>query len=57
MTILQHLKERGVALVFAHLQSDLGRHRLTDVLGPDRIFDRLHEALVAYRSLPTSSEH
>jgi MFS superfamily sulfate permease-like transporter len=56
----QHLKERGVALVFAHVQSDLKpdleRHRLTDLFGPDRIFDRLHDALVAYRSLPTSSE-
>jgi sulfate permease, SulP family len=54
------LKERGVALVFAHVQSDLKpdleRHRLTDLLGPDRIFDRLHDALVAYRSLPSSSD-
>jgi sulfate permease, SulP family len=56
----QDLKEGGVALVFAHVQSDLKpdleRHRLTDLLGQDRIFDRLHDALVAYRSLPSSSE-
>jgi MFS superfamily sulfate permease-like transporter len=51
----QNLKERGVDLVFAHVQSDLKpdleRHRLTEVIGADKIFDRLHDALTAYHSL------
>jgi SulP family sulfate permease len=47
---LQHdLVQRGVALVFAHVQSDLrpdlDRHQLTEVIGADRIFDTLHQAL------------
>jgi sulfate permease, SulP family len=41
----------GVVMVFAHVQAslraDLVRHRLTDVIGADRIFDSLHEALAA----------
>jgi SulP family sulfate permease len=48
----QNLAERGVALLFAHVQSDLRadleRHQLTEVIGADRIFDRLHDALDAY---------
>jgi SulP family sulfate permease len=48
----QNLAERGVALVFAHVQpdlrADLERHQLTDVIGSNRIFDRLHDALDAY---------
>jgi sulfate permease, SulP family len=51
----QNLEERGVALVFAHVQSDLRpdleRHQLTEVIGPSRIFYRLHDALDAYRRL------
>jgi sulfate permease, SulP family len=51
----QNLKERGVDLVFAHVQSDLKsdleRHQLTDVIGADKIFDRLHDALAAYHSM------
>jgi SulP family sulfate permease len=45
----QDLAQRGVALVFAHVQSDLkpdlDRHQLTEVIGADRIFDTLHQAL------------
>jgi MFS superfamily sulfate permease-like transporter len=51
----QNLTERGVGLVFAHVQSDLKpdleRHQLTEVIGADRIFDRLHDALAAYHSM------
>ena len=43
----------GVVLVLVHVQSslqaDLDRHRLTDVIGVDHIFDSLHEALAAIR--------
>jgi MFS superfamily sulfate permease-like transporter len=46
------LAHRGVALVFAHVQSDLkpdlDRHHLTEAIGPNRIFDTLHAALAAY---------
>jgi len=41
----------GVVMVLAHaqpsLRSDLGRHRLIDVIGADHVFDSLHEALAA----------
>jgi MFS superfamily sulfate permease-like transporter len=48
------LARRGIKLVFAHvgadLQADLDRHRLTGLIGRDRIFDKLHEAIAAFRS-------
>ncbi len=48
----RNLKERGVQLVLAHVQSDLKpdleRHHLTEAIGPDRIFDRLRDALDAF---------
>jgi MFS superfamily sulfate permease-like transporter len=48
----QDLAHRGVELVFAHVQSDLkpdlDRHHLTESIGPNRIFDTLHEAVGAY---------
>ena len=41
----------GIVMVLAHaqpsLRSDLDRHRLTDVIGADHVFDSLHEALAA----------
>jgi SulP family sulfate permease len=47
------LAAQGTGLVFAHVQSDLkpdlDRHHLTEAIGPDRIFDSLHEALAALR--------
>jgi hypothetical protein len=33
----------------ASLQADLRRHRLSDVIGEDHIFDTLREALIAIR--------
>ncbi|MGD1095616.1 MAG: SulP family inorganic anion transporter [Bryobacteraceae bacterium] len=52
------LAQRGVELVFAHVQSDLkpdlDRHHLTEVIGGNRIFDSLHEALACYHNLKTS---
>jgi len=46
------LLRRGVTLSLARvgfsLQSDLDRHRVLDVIGPDRIFPRLHDALAAF---------
>jgi MFS superfamily sulfate permease-like transporter len=43
------LARRGVLLAFAHvgpsLRADLDRHNLTEVIGLERLFDTLHEAL------------
>jgi len=55
--VQKDLAAQGTGLVFAHVQSDLkpdlDRHHLTEVIGPDRIFDTLHEACAALRgSLP-----
>jgi SulP family sulfate permease len=51
----QDLAQRGVVLVFAHVQSDLrpdlDRHQLTEAIGANRIFDSLHQALNAYHDL------
>ncbi len=51
----EDLTQRGVQLVFAHVQSDLkpdlDRHHLTGIVGADRIFDTLHEALDCYHHL------
>jgi high affinity sulfate transporter 1 len=63
MDIQRDLAAKGIGLVFAHVQSDLkpdlDRHHLTEIIGPDRIFDSLHEALDALRAkvpaIPSSS--
>ncbi len=53
----EDLAHLGVALVFAHVQSDLkpdlDRHHLTEVIGANRIFYTLHEALDCYHNLAT----
>ena len=45
----EDLAHRGILLAFAHvgsdLRADLDRHHLTEVIGPARFFDTLHEAL------------
>jgi SulP family sulfate permease len=50
----EDLAERGVSLLLAHvesdLRSDLDRHGLTDVVGPTRIFDSLHQAIATLRA-------
>jgi high affinity sulfate transporter 1 len=47
----QDLIRRRIALVLVHtessLRADLHRHRLSDLIGPDHIFDTLHETLAA----------
>jgi sulfate permease, SulP family len=51
----QDLVNRGVVLAFARvplsLKADLDRHHLTEVIGPSRFFDRLHNALAAFAQL------
>jgi sulfate permease, SulP family len=48
----QDLVRCGVTLGFARvsvsLKSDLDRHRLTEVIGPEHLFERLHDAIRAY---------
>src|SRR5580698_6646330 len=55
----EDLAQLGVELVFAHVQSDLkpdlDRHHLTEVIGANRIFDSLHDALDAYHQLTPSA--
>jgi high affinity sulfate transporter 1 len=52
--LLDELAQRGVALVFARaspdLRSDLDRHGITALVGAQRVFPTLHEALAAVRS-------
>ena len=47
------LAGRGVVLVFARvfpgLRDDLDRHHITETLGPEHVFSRLHDALEAYK--------
>jgi SulP family sulfate permease len=51
------LAQRGVELVFAHVQSDLkpdlDRHHLTEIVGANRIFESLHGALASYHNRPS----
>ena len=55
----QEMVRCGVALVLARvslsLKADLNRHLLTEVIGPARFFDRLHDALAAFAELKDSS--
>ena len=52
----QKLKSLGTQLGFARmpfgLKADFARHRLTEVIDPRLIFNRLHEALAAFEKLP-----
>jgi SulP family sulfate permease len=52
--LLDDLAQLGVALVFARaspdLRSDLDRHGITALVGAQRVFPTLHEALAAVRS-------
>jgi sulfate permease, SulP family len=54
------LTRTGVALVLVHAQAsflaDLDRHRLTDVIGGEHIFETLHEALAMIRGQRVSPE-
>ena len=51
----EDLARKGVELVFARvepvLRSDLDRHHLTELIGPNRIFGRLHTAVASYHKL------
>jgi sulfate permease, SulP family len=52
MRLKDHLEREGVRLGFARLapstRADFDRHRLTEAIGPEQIFDRLHDAVDAF---------
>jgi sulfate permease, SulP family len=52
--VVEELRKQGIALVLAHVQSDLkpdlDRHHLTEAIGPERMFDTLHEAIAVFHA-------
>jgi MFS superfamily sulfate permease-like transporter len=52
--LIQRGIELGLARVSPSLKADLDRHRLTEVVGPTGIFDRLHDATSAFAKLRNS---
>jgi SulP family sulfate permease len=64
MVLKKNLTEAGIELAFARvpwdLRSDFDRHHLTEMIGPARIFNRLHDAVTAFEAMtnrpPGSSE-
>jgi sulfate permease, SulP family len=52
--LVKEWAKNGVTLVFAHisqnLKKDLDRQGLSEVIGPNRLFDTLRECLVAYEA-------
>jgi high affinity sulfate transporter 1 len=57
--LLRDLAASGVTVAFARvaffLRADLDRHHLTDVIGKENLFARIHDALAAYAKLQKSS--
>jgi MFS superfamily sulfate permease-like transporter len=55
--LFEELTAKGIALLIVHaepsLRSDLARHRLSDVIRDDRIFERLGDALAVVRGGPS----
>jgi SulP family sulfate permease len=52
MELQKSLTDAGVELAFARMpwdaKADFDRHHLTEAIGPDRIFNRLHDAVDAF---------
>jgi len=52
IALKKDLTEAGIELAFARLpwdlRSEFDRHHLTEMIGPARIFNRLHEAISAF---------
>ena len=55
LRLQKELAEDGVVLAFArvppYLKADFDRHHITEVIGADLIFPRLHDALDAFAKL------
>ncbi len=54
LDLCAEMKQRGVKLVFgrvsAYLRADMDRHGITEVIGTEHIFTKLHDALAALSS-------
>jgi MFS superfamily sulfate permease-like transporter len=52
LELKRNLTEAGVELAFARApwdtRADFDRHHLTEAIGPERIFNRLHDAIAAF---------
>jgi len=57
-SLIPELSQRGVTLAFARvdtsLHADLVRHQLTDKIGQEYLFPRIHDALAAFTKAQTS---
>ena len=55
----RNLVHAGIVLGFARVpwdsRADFDRHHITESIGAEHIFDRLHDAIAAYEALPKSS--
>ena len=53
LALKKNLTEAGVELAFARLpwdmRSDFDRHHLTEAIGPARLYNRLHDAIAAFK--------
>jgi MFS superfamily sulfate permease-like transporter len=60
IALKNNLTEAGVELAFARLPWDLraefDRHHLTEAIGEDHIFNRLHDAIAAFEESANSRE-
>ncbi len=60
MALKKNLTKAGVELAFARapwdLRSDFDRHHLTEAIGPERMFNRLHDAIAAFEEHAKLSE-
>ncbi|HTZ47260.1 MAG TPA: SulP family inorganic anion transporter [Verrucomicrobiae bacterium] len=56
--VVRYLRAQGVGFAVAHIRAglrpDLDRHHLTELIGPTRLFDVLHEAAAQLRDEPPS---
>jgi MFS superfamily sulfate permease-like transporter len=60
LELKKNLSEAGVELAFARvpwdLRADFDRHHLTEAIGPARIFNRLHDAIAAFKGAENPME-
>ena len=53
LELKRNLTEAGVELAFARvpwdMRADFDRHHLTEAIGPERIFNRIHDAIAAFQ--------
>jgi hypothetical protein len=56
IALKNNLAAAGIELAFARLPWDLraefDRHHITEAVGPERLFNRLHDAIAAFEVSP-----